>query len=114
MFNAVSKPGNAEFGIWRRHGRFVIGQQLLVEFFSRAQTGKLDPDFLFRKARQSNQVKSQINDLDGLSHVHDENLTTAPHRPGLQYELCGLWNGHEITDDVRMRYGNGTAARNLL
>ena len=62
----------------------------------------------------------QVGDAHRAAHVEHEHVAARTHRAGLDDQLRCLGNGHEVTDDVRMRHrdrarlresARGTAAR---
>ncbi len=67
-----------------------------------------------RQARQADQVAREIDDLHRLAHVEHEDLAAAAHQPGLQHELRGLGDGHEVARDLGMRHRDRPAGRDLL
>ena len=95
-------------------GLLVVGQQFLEEFFARAQAGEGDGDVGFGVARQAHHGAGQVDDADGLAHVQDEGLAAASHEAGLQHELGGLGDGHEVAGDVGVGDGDGAAVGDLL
>ena len=93
----------------------AVEQQLLVQFFARAQAGILDLDVLVRLiAGKADQVARKVDDLDRPAHVEDEDLAALRHAAGLDDEAGGLRDRHEIPHDVRVRDGDGPALGDLL
>ena len=95
-------------------GLLVVGQQFLEEFLARAQAGEGDGDVGFGVAGQAHHGAGQVDDADGLAHVQDEGLAAASHEAGLQHELGGLGDGHEVAGDVGVGDGDGAAVGDLL
>ena len=52
--------------------------------------------------------------LDRLAHVQDIDLTVCRHGTGLHDQLCGLGDGHKITDNIGVGYRYRTTGLNLL
>ncbi|MNP59481.1 hypothetical protein D3C76_1544800 [compost metagenome] len=44
----------------------------------------------------------QFDDPHRLAHVQNEDIAPLPHRTGLDDQLRGFGNGHEVTGDFRM------------
>ena len=65
-------------------------------------------------ARHVNQVARQIDDLHRLTHVEHQHLAALANHRRLQHQACGFGDGHEVTNDVGVRHGDGPTARNLL
>src|SRR5262249_41694623 len=93
----------------------ALDAQLFVELFPRPDAGEDDFDVLAgAEAGERNHFAREVQNLHWLAHIKDEDLATAAHCAGLQYELCGFRNGHEIARHVRMSNGHGSAAGDLL
>ena len=56
----------------------------------------------------------QVDDLDRLAHVEQEDLAALAHGGGLEHELDGLGDGHEVARHLRVRDGDGPAGGDLL
>ena len=110
----VDGAGDAQLGVRGGQGLLVVGQQFLEEFLARAQAGEGDGDVGFGVARQAHHGAGQVDDADGLAHVQDEGLAAASHEAGLQHELGGLGDGHEVAGDVGVGDGDGAAVGDLL
>ena len=110
----VDGAGDAQFGVRGGECLFVVGQQLLEEFLARAQAGEGDGDLGLGVAGQAHHGAGQVHDADGLAHVEHEGLATASHQAGLQHELGGLGDGHEIAGDVGVGDGDGAAVGDLF
>ena len=67
-----------------------------------------------RRPREQDQVAGQVDDLDRLAHVEHEDLTAAAHGGGLQDELDGFGDGHEVAAHLGMGDGDRTAGGDLL
>src|ERR1700692_350782 len=95
-----------------RAGDIVADQQFLVELLCRTQPGVPNLDIslqmLLVAHRQSHEIDHaprQIPDPNRLAHVEHEYIAALRHRPGLDHELRGLRNGHEVADHVGMSHG---------
>ena len=110
----IDRAGDAQLGVRGGQGLLVVGQQFLEEFLARAQAGEGDGDVGFGVAGQAHHGAGQVDDADGLAHVQDEGLAAASHEAGLQHELGGLGDGHEIAGDVGVGDGDGAAVGDLL
>ena len=102
-------------------GHVRADEKLFIEFLGGPQPRVLDFNvtvwIFFRPHRQARQVdhaSREVCDLDRLTHVQHEDVPADCHGAGLQHELRCLGNGHEVTDDVRMRDRDRTATANLL
>src|SRR5699024_10125261 len=54
------------------------------------------------------------DDANRFAHVEDINLAALGHGAGLDHELGGFRNGHEVTGDVRVGDGDRPAVADLL
>ena len=106
--------GGPDLGVRRGQGFFVVEIQLLVELLARPHAGKLHLDGVFGQPGQPDQVPGQIDDPHGLAHFQDEDLAAAAHGGGLQHELRGLGNGHEVAFHAGVGDGDRAAAADLL
>ena len=78
-------------------------EDLLEELLAGAQAGEADLDVLARgEAREADHVAGQVDDLDRLAHVQDEDLAVAAQDAGLEHQLAGLGDGHEVAGHVRV------------
>ena len=75
--------------------------------------GVADRDLLLGLAGQPDQHARQVDDLHRLAHVQHEDLARTSHQPGLQHQLRGLRDGHEVAHDLRVRHRHRPAARDL-
>ena len=64
---------------------------------------------LLGEARQADQVAREVGDPHRLAHVEHEDLAAAAHRAGLQHELRGLRDRHEVARDLGMGDGDRAA-----
>src|SRR2546425_5306008 len=106
--------GYAQLRMRRGESALAIREQFLVELFPGPQSGELDPDVLLAEPREPDHVARQIGDSDRLAHFHDEDFPALAHPSGLQDELGGLGNGHEIARHLRLPDRDRPAAGELL
>ena len=75
---------------------FLFVEQSFGEFFAGSNSGELDIDIVgLLESREFDHVSGEVEDLDGLSHFEDEDISGFPDRTGLEYELYGFGDGHE-------------------
>ena len=92
----------------------VIHQQFLVELFARAQTGDLDGNVHVRLvAIEADELLCQIHDAHRLAHVQHVDRARLRQRAGLQHQLRGLGDGHEVAGDVGVGQRDRAALTNL-
>ena len=65
-------------------------------------------------AHQVDHLLGQVENLNGFSHVENIDLSPIAHNTGFQHELTSLRDGHKITGDLRVGYGNRTTLGYLL
>ena len=120
--------GRRQVVFLRTHDARVVGgqhvvadQQLLVQLFARAQAGAADLHVALRvalvahlQAGQVNHAPRQVDDAHRLAHVQHEHVAALPHRPGLDHQLRGFGDGHEIAGNVGVRQRHRAAAGDLL
>jgi len=105
---------DADLFVVRGEGVFEEGAQLFVELFAGADAGEFDFDVLAgTEAGEQNEVSGQVQDLDGRTHVEDEDLAAAGHGRGLKDELAGFGDGHEVAPHLRVGDGEGSAGGEL-
>ena len=107
----LSDGGDADLLVERRLGILFGGEHLLVEFLARTQAGVLNLNIL--RSTEEDHALGEVGNLHGLAHVENEDLTSVAHGAGLEDELAGLGDEHEITDDLWIGDGDGTALFNL-
>lgn len=96
-------------------GTLLGGEQLLEELLPRADAGVDDLDILPRlEAREAYQVFGEVGNLHWLAHVEDEDSSVVLHASGLQDELRGLGDGHEVARHVGVGDGDGPSSADLL
>ena len=89
-------------------------EQLLEQFLARAQAGVDDRDLAARLlAGEADHLLGQVADLHRLAHVEREDLAALANAGGLQDQLAGLGNGHEVARDFRVRHGDRAAVADL-
>ena len=90
------------FGMRGRFGGLVVSPQVLVELLARPYADELDRDVPIRLLPgEPDHVVREVDDLDGLAHVEDEDVAALADRPGLDDELHGLRDRHEVALHVR-------------
>ena len=87
-------------------------EHLLIELLTRTQTGKLHLHVL--RARQTDHTLRQVGNLHRLTHVEDEDLTAITLGTGLQHQLTGLGNQHEVTHDTLVGHRHRSTVLDLL
>lgn len=87
------------------------GQEFFIQFLAVAQAR--EDDFHVRAAGKLDHPLRQVHNLDRLAHVEDIYLTALAHAAGLQHQLAGLGDGHEIADNLRMGDGHRAAGLDL-
>src|SRR3984957_1666305 len=68
----------------------------------------------YRHSHQIDHSPRQIPDPHRLAHVEHEYVAALSHRTGLNHELRGFRDGHEIADYLGMRDGDRPAGFYLL
>ena len=66
-----------------------------------------------RHAGQLHHAPGQIDDADRLAHIENEDLASTGHGTGLQHQLGGLGDGHEIAGDIGVGHGQRAPGRQL-
>ena len=90
---------------------FLRSKKFLVQFLAVAQTR--EDDLNVRAAGELDHPLRQVHDLDRLAHVEDIDLAALAHAGGLQHQLAGLGDGHEVADDLRVGDGHRAAGLDL-
>ncbi|MNY48018.1 hypothetical protein D3C86_1833230 [compost metagenome] len=87
----------------------IADQQLFVQFLPRSQPTELDGDIAVwialranAQAGKVNHFLSQLDYFHRFTHIQHENVSALPHRAGLDDQLRGFGNGHEVSGDFRM------------
>ena len=65
-------------------------------------------------ATEADHPPGEVDDPHRLTHIQYEHVTAGAHGAGLQHQLRGFGNAHEIAGDFRVRDGNRSAPFNLL
>ena len=107
----LADGGDADLLVERGLGVLLGGEHLFIEFLAGTQAGVLDLNIL--RTAEEDHALGEVGNLHGLTHVEDENLTTVAHGASLEDELAGLGDEHEVTDDLWIGDGDGTALFNL-
>ena len=82
-----------------------------VEFLSGAKAGVVDVDVA---AGGGDHLLGNVIDFDGLSHVQDEDLAVVSDESGLQDEVAGLGDGHEVAGGLGVGDGDWAAVADLV
>src|SRR5918992_474029 len=97
-----------------RHGLLAVAPKLFVKLLARPHADELHFDVASGLlAGKANHVMREVDDLYGLSHVEDVDVAALSDRAGLDDELDGLRDRHEEAGHLRVRHGDGAAARDL-
>jgi hypothetical protein len=85
-----------------------------MELLAGPDADELDRDVALRlPPREADHVVCEVHDLDRLAHVEDEDIAALPNRSGLDDQLHGLGDRHEVALHVRMRHRDRPAAGDL-
>jgi hypothetical protein len=89
-----------------------------VELLAGRETGEHHLDVLVGlEAREADHLAREVGDAHGLAHLEDEDLATATRARGLQDQLHGFGNGHEVArrrlTSSRKQMLHGTRRRSL-
>ena len=96
-------------------GVLGVGEDFLVEFLARTESGVFDLDVLADlEAGQRDHLPGEVVDLDGFAHVEGEYLVALGQGHGLQDEAAGLGDGHEVTGDAGVGDRDGAAFLDLF
>lgn len=100
------------FGLLRA---FFGGEQLFVELLACSEAGHGDLDvFAELESVQFDEVFGEVENLDGRTHVQEEDFAALGLGASLQYELHGFGDGHEIAGHLGMGHCHGAACGDLL
>ena len=89
---------------------FGFVEQFFVEFFTRSQTGEHDIDVVrISLAGKPNHVFGKIDDPNRFAHVQDQNVTAFTDGTGLQHQLHGFRDRHEISQHFGIGDGDRAA-----
>ncbi len=79
-------------------------EQLLEQLLARTKARVDDRDVAFRRlAREPDHLLGEIADADRLAHVEREDFAAVAEHRGLQDQLAGLGDRHEVPRDLGMR-----------
>jgi hypothetical protein len=99
------ESAHEDLGVAGLVGALLVGGELFEELLAGAHAGEGDLDVLARRlAREGDEVAREVDDLHRLAHVEDEDLPALAHGAGLQHELAGLGDGHEVPLHLRVRH----------
>src|ERR1700712_4549602 len=79
---------------------FSKPEELLVHLFAGSQTRVYDLDVI--PLGTADQEPRNVGDIHGHTHVQHQSLTGTSDGSGLEHQLTGLGNGHEVPGDVGM------------
>ena len=92
-----------------------------MEFLARPKPDVLDIDLLaehivtlYIVSAQTDHALCELHYPHRLAHIQDQDIATRTQGTGLQYELSGLTNTHEVPRHLWMRNRHRTATANLL
>lgn len=104
-----------DLGMARFRQLLFVMREFFEEFLAWAEAGELDLDvFASPVAGKFDHLGGEVDDLDGFTHVQDEDLAALTQRARLQDQTHCLGNRHEVPGDVGVRYRDGTARGDLL
>ena len=90
-------------------------QHLLVELLARTQTCVYNLNIHIRlQSRKPDKIPCHIINLDWLTHVENENLSSMSIEPGLQHKRHSLRNCHKVPYNTLVRHSDRTAILYLL
>src|SRR6516225_9861165 len=102
-------------------GGVLADEQLLVELLATPEADIFDVDVAFGIVRvahfepgEADHGAGEIVDLHRRPHVEHEHLTAARHGAGLDHELGGFRDRHEVTNDFRVGDGQRAACLDLI
>ena len=96
-------------------GILSVGEDFLVEFLARTESGVFDLDILADlEAGQRDHPPGEVVDLDGFAHVEGEYLVALGQCHGFHDEAAGLGNGHEVAGDAGVSDRDGAAFLDLF
>src|SRR5690606_29531873 len=67
-----------------------------------------------RQPREHDHLAGKLQNGHRLAHIQHEHITTLPHGARLDHQLRRLWNGHEVTGDLRVGHRHRPAPADLL
>src|SRR2546423_6148181 len=109
------KWADEDFRVPRFRQTLFIDFKFFEELFTGPYAGKDDLDvFTGTQAGKRDEVFGEIEDAHRLAHVEHEDFAAAAHRPGLQDELAGFGDRHEVAHHLRVRHRHRAAPANLL
>ncbi len=89
---------------------FVGADELFVEFFAGAEAGVDDFDVF---AGLFDHLFGDVGDADGFAHIKNECIAVVAYGTGLDDELYGFGDGHEVAGDVAVGHGDWSAVFDL-
>lgn len=104
--------GHLNLGVERWKGLFLVVENLLVEFLSVTEAG--EDDFNVACSTQAYHASGKVSYFDRFAHVKDVDFATVAHSTGLDDELTGLGDEHEVAYDVGVGDGDGLMATYLF
>ena len=101
-------------------GGGLADEQLLIELLAAPQPHKFDGDVPFGvgllahlEPGEMDHGAGEVGDLHRGAHVEHEHLAARGHGAGLNHELGGLGDRHEVADDLRVGDGDRPAMLDL-
>ncbi|OPZ73973.1 MAG: hypothetical protein BWY80_00762 [Firmicutes bacterium ADurb.Bin456] len=95
-------------------GTFLGGEQFFEELFPRAHAGINYIDVLpWIQAGKPDHIQGQVHYFNRFAHIQDKDFAAPGHGPGLDYQLDGFGNGHEVALHLRVGHRYGSAGGNL-
>ena len=99
----------------------ITDQQFFKQLFTWAQADKRDLDVAIGlgcgalgHAAQPDHRAGQVGNAHRIAHVQHKHLTAARHAAGLDHQLSGLRDQHEVANDVGVGDGDRPAGADLL
>src|SRR6185437_12516012 len=93
----LAVPRAEDLGVVRRLGDFVAEEHFLIQLLAGAATGELDLDVVaFAETGETDHVAREVDDAHRLAHVEQEHFPALAEGAGLQHELHGFGDGHEV------------------
>jgi hypothetical protein len=91
---------------------FPGADEVLVQLLPLAQPREHDLDVV--PAAHLDEMPGDVVDAHGLTHVQNQDLARSPDGAGLNHQLAGLGDGHEVSGRVLVRDGDRAATAYLL
>ena len=106
MIVVFTDLGAIDLLVLGRQGILFRRQQFFVEFFAGTEAGVFDFDVFTRtETGEFYHPAGKVGDFDRRSHIEDEDFVAFAHEGGFEDEAAGFGDGHKVTDDFGMGYG---------